>query len=84
MVLSSRLTFSNDRFLRPDLEDQSALRQRSEIGARRHRAVIQLVRLEKIGVGAGVSPVAAVNSDKVSHLEDGEVSQRAAFPISLP
>lgn len=41
--------------------------------------LVQRVCSEKIGVGAEVSPVAIVNSCKVSLQKDGEASQRATF-----
>lgn len=58
------------------MEDEPALRQHSEVST---VPIAQEVCLEKIGVSAGVNPMAAVNSGKVSIQEDGEVSQRTAF-----
>ena len=77
MVLSSRLMLSNDRFLRLEMRDQSALRHCFEARAKGTMPVIQRVCLKKIGVGARVSRGTAVDSGKTSLKAGGKVRQKA-------
>lgn len=71
---------SDDRFLCPDVEEQSAVRQHPEAGAGRCCACYPKgVFGENQGGCWEESTVTAVNSGQVSVQEAGEVSQRATF-----
>lgn len=75
---------SNDRSLPPEVGDQSALKQQPEVGTQRCYACYPKGVFGEIRVGAGVSPVAVVNSGQVSLQEGGRDPKEPPFPMFLP